>query len=207
MGNTKELILSTALELFNTDGLSKVTLRTIANKMGISQGNLKYHYKKRETIIESLYFQLVSRMDDNMSRNDAKTIGLPSLFSMSFVMMESFFEYRFFMLDFVQIMRESSKIKTHYLQLTKLREEQFAMLFSFLVKNEVLREEVLPNEYLFLFKRFQILGDFWISSAEVTKPKLNKKIIKEYSEIINQAIYPYLTDKGKKEYSELMIGE
>jgi len=207
MGNTKELILSTALELFNTDGLSKVTVRTIANKMGISQGNLNYHYKKRETIIESLYFQLVSRMDDNMSRNDAKTIGLPSLFSMSFVMMESFFEYRFFMLDFVQIMRESSKIKTHYLQLTKLREEQFAMLFSFLVKNEVLREEVLANEYLFLFKRFQILGDFWISSAEVTKPKLNKKIIKEYSEIINQAIYPYLTDKGKKEYSELMIGE
>jgi AcrR family transcriptional regulator len=204
MKNTKELILSTALELFNSEGLPKVTLRTIANKMGISQGNLNYHFKKRETIIEDLYFQLVRKMDENMSRNEGKSIGLQTMFSMSSITIESFYEYRFFMLDFVQIMRESNKIKTHYLQLTKIREEQFALLFSFLIKNEVLRKEVLPNEYSFLYKRFQILGDFWISSAEVTKSGLNKKIIKEYSEIINQAIFPYLTDSGKKEYFSLV---
>jgi AcrR family transcriptional regulator len=200
MKNTKELILSTALELFNSEGLPKVTLRAIANKMGISHGNLNYHFKKRETIIEDLYFQLVGRMDENMSRNEGKSIGLQTLFSMSSITIESFYEYRFFMLDFVQIMRESNKIKTHYLQLTKIREEQFAMLFSLLIKNKVLRKEVLPNEYSFLYKRFQILGDFWISSAEVTKSGLNKKMIKEYSEIINQSIFPYLTDSGKKEY-------
>jgi len=203
MKNTKELILNTALDLFNSEGLSKVTLRTIANKMGISQGNLNYHYKKRETIIETLYFQLVSRMDENMERNEVKTIGLKSMFSLSLVIMESFYEYRFFMLDFVQIMRENERIKKHYLQLTKLREEQFLFLFNLLAENGVLREEILPNEYLFLFKRFQILGDFWISSAEVTKSRLNKKMVNEYSEIINQAIFPYLTEKGKREYCEI----
>jgi len=204
MKNTKAIILNTALDLFNKEGLGKVTLRTIANKMGISQGNLNYHYKKREHIIEALYFQLVGRIDENMSKHEDKLIGLQSLFSISSMMMESFFKYRFFMLDFVLIMRENDKIKKHYLQLTKIREGQFTRLFNVLIESKILRKEVLPNEYLFLYKRFQILGDFWISSAEITESRLNNKMIKEYSDIINQAIFPYLTDIGKKAYYELV---
>lgn len=204
MRNTKEIILKTALDLFNKEGLSKVTLRTIANKMGISQGNLNYHFKKRETIIEALYKQLVGRIDESMSKHQDQNIGLESMLNISSVLMESFFEYRFFMLDFVQIMRESSKIKKQHLQLTRTREGQFSMLSKYLIQNGILRKEVLPNEYLFLYKRFQIISDFWISSAAVTEPRLSKKMIYEYSDIINQAIFPYLTDSGKKKYHELV---
>lgn len=204
MKNTKERILNTALELFNKEGLSKVTLRAIANKMGISQGNLNYHFKKRELIIESLYFQLVDRIDEQISKHENQNIGLASLLSISSMMMESFFEYRFFMLDFVQIIRENDKIKTHYLEVTKRREGQFIMLSNFLVDKEIMRKEVLPNEYVYLFKRFQISSDFWISSAAITESRLNKKMIKEYSNIINQAIFPYLTEKGKKAYYDFV---
>ncbi len=204
MKNTKEAILSTALELFNLDGLSKVTLRTIANKMGISQGNLNYHFKKRDDIIETLYFQLVSQIDEIMLKKQSKTVGLQSLLSLSSAIMESFYDYRFSLLDFVQVMRENKKISTHYLQLIKMRQEQFINLFKLLVDNSVMRKEVLPNEHLFLYKRFQILGDFWISSATVTHSRLSKSMIQEYSYIINQAIFPYLTSKGKKEYCKLI---
>lgn len=204
MIKTKELILNTALELFNREGLSKVTLRTIASKMGISQGNLNYHFKKRETIIESLYFRLVERIDQQISKHEDHMVGLESLLRISSMMMESFFEYRFFMLDFVQIIRESDKIKTHYLGLTKKREGQFIMLSNFLIDQKLMRKEVLPNEYLSLYKRFQILSDFWISSATITETRLSKKMIKEYSDIINQAIFPYLTDTGKKAYYDFV---
>ncbi len=204
MKNTKELILNTALALFNTEGLSKVTLRTIANTMGISQGNLTYHYKKREAIIEALYFRLVSRIEEKMAENPTPKIELKTLFGISTIIMESFFEYRFFMLDFVQIMRENAPIKAHYSQLTLRREEQFVALFQLLVADGVLQQEILPNEYLYLYKRFQILGDFWISSATVTKESLTKEMLQEYSTIINQAIFPYLTDIGKKQYHEVV---
>lgn len=204
MKNTKELILNTALVLFNTEGLAKVTLRTIANQMGISQGNLTYHYKKREAIIEALYFKLVDKIEKKMVENITPQIDLQTLFGISTVIMESFFEYRFFMLDFVQIMRESTTIKAHYSQLTLKREQQFVTLFQLLVEAGLLRTEVLPNEYLFLYKRFQILGDFWISSVTITKKSLNKAMLLEYSTIINQAIFPYLTDIGKKKYHEIV---
>jgi AcrR family transcriptional regulator len=203
MKNTKAHILDTALVLFNTQGLSKVTLRTIANEMGISQGNLCYHFKKRDTIIEALYFKLVSRMDENMAKNETNPIGLDSLFSTSTAIMESFYDYRFIMLDFVQLMRENETIKTHYLELSKLREDQFLMLFSILIDQKTLQKEELPNDYLFLYKRIQILGDFWLSSAETTTKKLNKKMVQDYSTIINQSIFPYLTEMGKKEYLKL----
>ncbi len=200
MKNTKDRILNTSLELFNLYGLSKVTLRTIAKKMGISQGNLNYHFKKREYIIEALYFQLVDNIDNSMSGIQLSKNPLQLLAGISQTIMFNFFEYRFFLLDFVQIMRENDKIKKHYSKLTTKREQQFYMLFSLLIENGLMRKEILPNEYANLYKRFQILGDFWISDAEICNSQITEETISKYSEILTQAIYPYLTSKGQKEY-------
>jgi len=200
MKNTKKRILETSLRLFNSLGLSKVTLRTIAMEMGISQGNLNYHFKKREELIEALYFQLVNNIDKSMSNMQQSNHPFHLLVEISQAVMFNFFEYRFFLLDFVQIMRENKKIRQHYAALTIQREQQFSALFHLLMEKGFMRKEVLPNEYKYLYKRFQILGDFWISDAEIRTPKLTKKAISVYLEILAQAIYPYLTTKGQKEY-------
>ncbi len=203
MKNTKERILKTSLELFNQYGLSKVTLRTIAKNMGISQGNLNYHFKRRDDIIEALYFQLVKNIDESMSHSQQSNDVLQLLFNISQTIMMNFYEYRFFLLDFVQIMRENKKVRTHYTDLTKQREQQFSMLFNMLIENNLMRKEILPNEYKNLYKRFQILGDFWISDAEINT-KITGKTILKYSEILIQAIYPYLTEKGQKNYHSIL---
>jgi AcrR family transcriptional regulator len=204
MKKTREIILDTSLELFNSLGLSKVTLRTIANKMEISQGNLNYHFKKREDIIETLYFQLVQNIDSSMSSMQESKNPFQLLVSISETIMFNFHEYRFFLLDFVQIMRENKKIRTHYTELTIQREEQFSMLFNLLIKEGLMRKEILPNEYKNLYKRFQILGDFWISDAEILNSNITKKTILTYSVILIQAIFPYLTIMGQKEYHSIV---
>ena len=207
MKNTKEVILETSLSLFNSLGLSKVTLRTIAKKMGISQGNLNYHFKKREDIIEALYFQLVNNIDNSMSGFQESKNPFQLLVSISQTIMSNFFEYRFFLLDFVQIMRENEKVKTHYSELSTQREQQFTMLFNILVENDLMRQEILPNEYENVYKRFQMLSEFWISDAEIHNSKITKKTISIYSEILTQAIFPYLTLKGQKEYHAIISGK
>jgi AcrR family transcriptional regulator len=206
MKKTREIILDTSLELFNSLGLSKVTLRTIANKMEISQGNLNYHFKKREDIIETLYFQLVQNVDSSMSSMKEPKNPFQLLVSISQTIMSNFFEYRFFLLDFVQIMRENKKIRTHYTALTLRRELQFLSLFNLLIENDLMRKEVLPNEYKNLYKRFQMLSEFWISDAEIHNSKIIKKTISTYSVILTQAIFPYLTLKGQKEYHSIVSG-
>jgi hypothetical protein len=206
MKKTKEVILDTSLELFNSLGLSQVTLRTIAKKMGISQGNLNYHFKKRDDIIEGLYFQLVKNIDSSMSSMQESKNPFQLLVSISEAIMFNFHEYRFFLLDFTQIMRENIKIKKHYSELTIQREEQFSMLFNLLIKEGLMRKEILPNEYKNLYKRFQILGDFWISDAEILNSNITKKTILTYSVILTQAIFPYLTIMGQKEYHSIVSG-
>lgn len=204
MKNTKSIILETALDLFNSFGLAKVTLRTIANKMGISQGNLNYHFKKRDDIIEALYFQLVKNIDCSISNTEKVDNVLELLFNISNTIMNNFYTHRFFLLDFVQIIRENKIIEAHYSKLTVQREQQFLFIFNQLIEADIMRKEILPNEYKNLYKRFQILGDFWLSSAATAKQPLTKKTIRIYAELINQAIFPYLTSKGQKIYTSLV---
>ena len=202
MKNTKTRILQTALHLFNDLGLPKVTLRTIAKEMGISQGNLNYHFKKREDILEALYHDLVSKMDILVEQMQGSGFSLQALYDQQTMMMHHFFDYRFFMLDFVQIMREQVNIKNHYMQLTELRILQFQGLIQGLVELGLMRPEEIEDEYKHFHIRLQILNDFWLSSA-ITTQQLSKALIPTYSMALFRELYPYLTPKGKTEFQAI----
>lgn len=202
--NTKSKILTTALKLFNEFGLAKVTLRNIAKKMGISQGNLCYHYKKREDILEALYYQLVALMDEVVHQAGMSLPTLSSSFQTSKRMMQHFYDYRFFMLDFVQIMRENKSIHHHYKALSTLRKQQFLGMFELWIHEGLMRPEEFEGEFDNLYLRSNILGDFWLSSA-IVQEELNADLVARYNHIIFQNLYPYLTPKGKKQFQEISL--
>ena len=52
---TKETILRTSQALFNNEGEHAVSSVDIANVIGISPGNLYYHYKGKDPIIRELF--------------------------------------------------------------------------------------------------------------------------------------------------------
>ena len=201
--NTKSKILATALKLFNDLGLAKVTLRNIATKMGISQGNLCYHFKKREDILEALYHQLVALMDEVVHQAGMSLPTLSSSFQTSKKMMQHFYEYRFFMLDFVQIMRENESIHQHYKALSVLRQQQFLGMFELWTHEGLMRPEEFEGEFDNLYIRSSILGDFWLSSAMIQQ-ELTLDLVGKYNHIVFQNLYPYLTPKGKKQFQEIM---
>lgn len=204
MSSTKKKILDASRKLLNQQGLAAVSQRTIANHLKISPGNLTYHFKKRSDIIEGLYFELVEKIDQaflNVNMEKGLLFGLHQLTRKS---MDCFFEYRFMMLDFIQVMRENPPIKKHYLKLMIQREEQMQMFFQMLIQKGLMRKEEIDQEYHNLIRRMMILGDFWLASAEINKEKMNLKQIDNYLEITSQAIYPYLTEQGKKEYLKIM---
>ena len=58
---TRDLILEVALVLLNERGESAVTSVDLAHEMNISPGNLYYHFKGKEQVVEELYAQFHAR--------------------------------------------------------------------------------------------------------------------------------------------------
>lgn len=201
MNETKQKILLKSLKLFNNRGISNVPLRTIADEVGISVGNLQYHFKKREDIIEALYFELVEKMDSVFFVGSDDL--LKSLLNISTEIISTLYEYHFFLLDFTTITRRNEKIKRHYSELSIRRESQFLKVAEVFVENGLFRKEMLKNEYANLFKRIEVISNFWFSSILIQAESLSKKSVEEYSLLISQNIYPYLTDEAKVQYAEI----
>lgn len=126
---TKERILETALALFNSANTQAATTNHIASAMGISPGNLHYHYKNREEIIFALYEQMHQKLFP-----DASFIPqtLPALNEQHKQFALISWEYRFFYRElFFLLSRDANlkeRFKTDNLAYKKRIE---AMLFDF----------------------------------------------------------------------------
>jgi AcrR family transcriptional regulator len=70
---TAERILATALDLFNRYGEPNVATTLIASDMGISPGNLFYHFPAKELLVNALFDEYVHDMNqllnDLLSKN------------------------------------------------------------------------------------------------------------------------------------------
>ena len=61
--NTRERILQTSLALFNALGLAAVSTHRIAAELEISPGNLHYHFKAKQLIVERLFRRFEERLE------------------------------------------------------------------------------------------------------------------------------------------------
>lgn len=196
MSKTKERILNTSLALFNQEGLANVTLRKIAKYLSMSQGNLNYHYKKRVNLIEALYFRYAEAVDEKISEVIYReNLNWEYLKVYIAELIGIFYDYRFLFLDFTYVMRDYPHIRDHYMSILKKREDEFPRLFSILADMEVLRPEAFPGQFLQLYKRIQVLNDFFLSHAEIRDQLDRRKVAENYVEIISTEIFPYLTER------------
>ncbi len=60
MATTKEKIIETSIKLFNEKGCLNTSTRHIADELGISVGNLYYHFKNKEDILIEIFINYVN---------------------------------------------------------------------------------------------------------------------------------------------------
>lgn len=64
---TRDRILDASLALFNEEGLAKVSTHRIAAELGISPGNLHYHFKAKQLIVGTLFRHFEERLSACMA--------------------------------------------------------------------------------------------------------------------------------------------
>lgn len=199
---TKENILKTAHKLFNKAGIDKITTRHIATEMGISHGNLQYHYKNTDVIIEALFNQLIDAFNEIVNKlSSDKAAPMSSVWTI--FMHQSFpliYEYRFIFLEFVAITRRLPSIKKTYFKLVKERKEQYNAVIDYCIEAGEFRQDIPRKQYNYALEQLFIIVDFWLSSNEITQQLKGKKATDYYTQVFLSVFYPYLTEKGMKQF-------
>jgi len=202
MNKTKQKILDVSKELFNEEGYSHVTIRMIALRLGISSGNLNYHYKKREEILEGLYFEMVESFDQRIEDLPKTEITFSQIKNDIKRSMDSMLDYKFIWTDIFNILRANDKISAHFNKAYKNRIGGSLFLFDKLKEMGLMCSTSFSKEHEMLAERMVNFGDTWIYTSEVYLKKSNDKYVENQALGMLGMLYPHLTKKGKEAFEK-----
>jgi AcrR family transcriptional regulator len=103
---TRDRILATSLALFNADGIARVSASRIAAEVGISQGNLHYHFRRKEEIIERLVRRFEQGIEPVLAGPSTDLASVDDLWLILHLGFERIFEYRFLHRDIDYLVTE-----------------------------------------------------------------------------------------------------
>src|SRR5580700_3365122 len=112
---TQIRILQTALELFNEHGTAAVSSTRVAERSGISKGNLQYHFPNKRDIIFALFQQAIQEMDSDWYQ-DHLAPTLEHMAAMFVRQLQLILKYRFFYRELADLLRQDPQLRRRFAQ-------------------------------------------------------------------------------------------
>jgi len=98
-GRTRNRILVTSLLLFNEHGEPGTTTNDIADEVDISPGNLHYHFRKKEQIVDALLDEFQADATNALRPPDIDHVAIDDFWVFLHLLLESTAAYRFLFRD------------------------------------------------------------------------------------------------------------
>ena len=114
---TRDRILETSLTLFNQDGLATVSTHRIASELGISPGNLHYHFRTKELMVSGLFRRFETRLSECMNAA-AAVRAIDDAWLALHLAFEAVNEYRFVYRDVAFLLSEYPQLEARAQLLT-----------------------------------------------------------------------------------------
>lgn len=134
---TRDRILETSLGLFNREGLAKVSTNRIATELDISPGNLYYHFKSKERIVEWLFRRLEKEIAP-FTEASASLAALDDVWLTLHLTFETVEKYRFVYADIDYLTREYPQLGVRMKAMTDNAVNSMSSMCSNLAKTGVL---------------------------------------------------------------------
>lgn len=197
---TSERILQTSLMLFNQEGESHVTTVDVANEMDISPGNLYYHFRGKEVIIEALYSRFDESFTEILQAPVKKELSAEDSWYYLYVVFEEMYAYRFIYLNLDDLLQRYDFIQKRFKRLFNLKFQTASALIRNLRSQGALvlddyDAEVLANNIV-------MTVTYWISFSSLKEGRQHEQQLlhKGVFQVLS-LIAPYL-GSGKAEYRE-----
>lgn len=199
--NTKEKITDAAIRLFNSRGINSITIRDIGNEIGISSGNLAYHFKNKEVLLQHFYNNMYDEVDINTEFDGED--GFSKFQKMMVGITDFMTKYRFFYTDIIDIFRLCPTIKKSYASNYKQRKQIYQNIFHHFEEIGLLKTQNDDPIFDNLSHKIWFSLTFWQSQKKIL-PKGIKEVEAHY--VLKQIwhfIVPYMTDVGIKEFQKI----
>jgi AcrR family transcriptional regulator len=133
--DTRERILGAALALFNAEGSHAVSTRHIATRLGISPGNLYYHFRNKEEIVLCLYERIEQTLLEMLAPAQPQPVRtFDDVLGYLDAIFAHLWEFRFFYRDLNSLLRDVPGLKERYRSLAERAQAGARGIFSTMVE-------------------------------------------------------------------------
>ncbi|ABS62913.1 transcriptional regulator, TetR family [Parvibaculum lavamentivorans DS-1] len=108
---TRDRILATSLKLFNENGYDAVTTARISDEVGISEGNLWYHFRTKRDLVRAHQLALFILIDKRLSIQSTPTTVLDSYAQFNRMVFEEVWTYQYLYRDQAEYGRTSPELE------------------------------------------------------------------------------------------------
>lgn len=198
---TKEKILAAALKLFNEKNTQAATTNHIAAALGISPGNLHYHFKNREAIVFALYEQLLSK---SVLARSSLPATITQVHEHQLYLAQVYWTYRFFNRELLFLLSRDPELKTRYIKENIAHKQRIRIVFEQLSANGYLD---IPADHVYtqLVDTVLLCNQFWHSHLETLGIEVDEANLAGGFGHIEGAMRPYLTAKALDELAAIKI--
>ena len=161
--DTRQRILDCALAMFNAQGEPRVTTNHIADELEISPGNLYYHFRNKDDIIEQLFAGFDTRMDDALVVPDGRLPELEDIWLQLHLVFECIWDYRFLYRDLANILSRNRRLRIRFARILKRADEQAHGVMRGLSQAGVMRAST--DELRAVATNVLVIATFWLNYA------------------------------------------
>jgi AcrR family transcriptional regulator len=202
---TRERILAVSLAMFNERGEPNVTTNHIADELEISPGNLYYHFRNKDDIVEHLFARYEARIDETLVAPEDRLPNLEDIWLQLHLAFEVMWEYRFIYRDLVDLTSRNRKLRMHFARILKRASANATDVLKGLARAEILRAS--PAEIEATATNILLIATFWMSynavrggSSERTAADLTLGIHQ-----VMMLIAPFLRDAERLHLNNLAL--
>lgn len=199
---TKEKILQQALTLFNEKGVNQVASLEVSKVLGISYGNLTYHFKNKEELVLALYQRMQEELNaaiNNLVKQIFEETYRLNLVHQTF---EITWKYRFVYLDLSSLMLQYETIRQAEKTYARNWEKIMTKAKEYLIREGFLKPALQVN-YELTIRNLSLILRAWITDAQLFHEGQEMDKIDAYAAMFYNVALPNFTEKGIKKYEQL----
>jgi len=162
---TRERIVETSLQLFNRDGAPNVTTADIADEMGISPGNLYYHFRNKDQIVAELFAAFERRLDGLFAAPAGRLADVEDLWLVLHLLFEAMWDYRFVYRDLDEMLSRDARLESRFSRLVARGRRTTQKLCADMVAAGAM--EASEPEIAALADNAALVATYWMSYQKI----------------------------------------